>query len=141
MLRAANPGDTDAIIELARKQMERYPLRPDKYKLKELVRESISSAKHFAHVVDVGGRVQGVLIALTSDNLWAQRQNCNIVIWVSEVPGYGDKLLRTFRRWVEPRRGIKVSGMCPDLEIDPRALKLADRIGFKRHGGAYLLYN
>jgi len=141
MLRSATPSDKDAIVELARKQMERYPLRPDKDKINELVREATSSAKHFAYVVDVGGIVQGVLIALTSDNLWAQRQNCNIVIWVSEVPGWGDKLLRKFKEWVEPRRAIKVSGMCPDLDIDPRALKLAERVGFKRHGGAYILYN
>jgi hypothetical protein len=141
VIRSATPADKESIVGLARKQMERYPLRPDKEKINELVTLAISSARNFAWVVDIGGIVQGVLIGLTSDNLWAQRQNCNIVIWVSEVPGYGDQLLRKFKSWVEDRRAIKVSGMCPDLEVDPRALKLAERIGFKRHGGAYLLYN
>jgi hypothetical protein len=31
--------------------------------------------------------------------------------------------------------------MAPDIEIDSRALALAERIGFKKHGGSYLLYN
>lgn len=141
MIRPANPSDKDGIISLARKQMERYPLRPDKDKINELVGLAISSARDFVWVVDVGGEVKGALIAFTADNLWAQRQNCNIVMWVSEVPGYGEKLLRKFKEWVTPRRAIKVSGMSPDLEVDPRALKLAERIGFKRHGGAYLLYS
>ena len=109
--------------------------------INEMLTEAISSAKHFAMVIDVGGHVQGVLIGLTGDNLWAQRQNCNIVIWVSRVSGYGGILLRKFKEWVQPRRAIKVSGMCPDLEVDPRALKLAEHLGFERHGGAYLLYN
>lgn len=141
IIRAATLADKEGIIELAREEMERYPLRPDKDKINEMLTEAISSAKHFAMVIDVGGHVQGVLIGLTGDNLWAQRQNCNIVIWVSRVPGYGGILLRKFKEWVQPRRAIKVSGMCPDLEVDPRALKLAEHLGFERHGGAYLLYN
>lgn len=141
MLRSATLSDREAIIGLAKVQMERYPLRPDHSKIKELATEAISSPRHFAWVVDVGGQIQGVLIGLTGDNLWAQRQNCNIALWVSDVPGQGAKLLRKFRDWVLSRRAIKVAGMCPDLELDSRILKLVERAGFSRQGGAYLLYN
>ena len=57
------------------------------------------------------------------------------------VIGGGAALLREFRNWIVPRRGVKVAGMSPDLDIDKRALQLAERIGFKKNGGAYLIYN
>ncbi len=141
LIRAAKLSDTLDILSLSKEQMKRYPLRPDAGKIKALIVEAISSPRHYVWVLDAGGITKGVLAGLTADNLWAQRQNCNISIWVSEVPGGGAELLRHFKSWVLSRRAIKVAGMCPDIEIDPRALKLAERIGFTRHGGAYLLYN
>lgn len=141
MIRPATLADRGAILEIALEQATRYPLRPDLENMKALITDAISSAKHYCYVVEHEGRVSGVLAGLTSNNLWAQRQNCNITLWVSKVPGAGAALLRGFRDWVKSRRAIKVAGMCPDLELDPRALQLAERIGFKRHGGAYLLYN
>lgn len=110
-------------------------------KIHSAITEVISNSRHFSWVVEVEGVVMGALLGLTSDNLWAQRQNSNISLWVSKAPGGGIALLREFRSWVKSRRAIKVAGMCPDLELDPRVLKLAERIGFEKVGGAYLLYN
>lgn len=140
-IRPAALSDLDAILELANGQAARYPLRPDPVKMRQLAVEAISAARHFVWVAEDQGSVCAILAGMTSSNLWAQRQNCNIVLWVSECPGAGAALLRRFRDWIKPRRGIKVAGMSPDLEIDPRALALAERVGFRRHGGAYLLYN
>lgn len=141
MIRSAKLSDKLDLISIINEQTARYPLRPDRSKINDLVTEVISSPRHYAWVVDVGGHAVGALIGLTGDNLWAQRQNCNISLWVSKAPGGGAELLRHFRDWVLSRRAIKVAGMCPDLELDPRALKLAERIGFVQHGGSYLLYN
>lgn len=141
IIRPATLSDKHAIFEIAKTQVARYPLKLDVEKLNELVIEAISSPRHFTQVIEKEGEIKGVLVGLTSDNLWAQRQNCNISLWVSKVPGGGAKLLRLFRDWVKSRRAIKVAGMSPDLELDPRALSLAERIGFVKHGGSYLLYN
>jgi hypothetical protein len=85
--------------------------------------------------------VDGVLLAFTSDNAWAQRQNCAVMLWVSKIPGAGAMMLRDFRDWMQGRRAIRVAGFAPDVELDPRVWIIAERIGFERHGGAYLLYN
>ena len=109
--------------------------------MRKMLTEAISSAKHFVWVAEAGGGVGGVLIGLTSGNLWAQRMNCNIVAWVSQVPGEGVKLLRKFTEFVKSRRAIKVAGACPDIDVDERVWMLAERVGFERRGGAYLLFN
>jgi hypothetical protein len=140
-IRPATMGDMEVVLQLAKEQAKRYPLKVDQSKMVQLFREGVSSAQNFVWVVEDEGRVGGVIAAFTADNLWAQRRNCNIVLWVSEVPGGGAALLRKFRDWVKPRHGVKVAGMSPDLDIDGRALRLAERIGFKKHGGSYLLYN
>ena len=122
-------------------QTELYPrLRPDPDKIRALIVDSISAPRHYAFVVQ-DRKVDGVLLAFTSNNAWAQRQNCAVMLWVSKIPGAGAAMLRDFRDWMQGRRAIRVAGFAPDVELDPRVWILAERIGFERHGGAYLLYN
>lgn len=111
--------------------------------MKKVITQIISSAKHFCWVaVDSQDRPNGAIIGVVNNNMWAQRQCCNIPLWVSDIPGEGVKLLRELRDWIRSRRAIKVAGFAPDTDdIDPRVWKLAEMMGFKRYGGAYLLYN
>jgi len=144
MIRPATLMDVEAIFSEAIFQQRIYEnLKPNQEKIRKGIIEAISTAKHFVWVsVNKQNQPRGVLIGLTSENLWAQRQNCNIVMWVSDIPGDGVKLLRQFREWIRSRRAIKVAGFAPDTNtIDPRVWKLAEMMGFERHGGAYLLYN
>lgn len=144
MIRPATLIDVESIFGLAVHEVRKYEkLRPSAEKIRKGIIEAISTARHFVWVcVDTQDRPNGVLIGLTGDNLWAQRQNCNIVLWVSDIPGEGVKLLRQFRNWIQSRRAIKIAGFAPDTDdIDPRVWKLVQKMGFKRYGGAYLLYN
>lgn len=144
MIRPAILADLEAIVAIAMSETQRYPqLKADKEKIRRGVINAISSASHFCWVSeDTRGAVRGVLLALTGNNLWAQRNHSNIVVWTTEVVGDGAKLLRQFREWIRSRRAVRVAGMSPDLNgIDPRVWKLAERMGFERHGGAYVLYN
>lgn len=139
-IRKATASDIKSIIEIAVEQAKRYPyLKVDKHKMVTTARDMISSPKHFVGVVDVEGSVEGVIAAIVGDNLWAQRQNCNIIMWVSRTPGGGRALLREFVKWFTPRRGIKVAGMHPDIELDSRAFNILTRAGFSKSGGAYLI--
>lgn len=141
LIRPATLSDQDRILDLAMEQTELYPrLRPDPDKIRALIVDSISAPRHFAIVVQER-KVDGVLLAFTSNNAWAQRQNCAVMLWVSKIPGAGAAMLRDFRDWMQGRRAIRVAGFAPDVELDPRVWILAERIGFERHGGAYLLYN
>lgn len=139
MIRPATLADRQQIMGLLDPWYEHYPLRKDQSRVFSLLTEAISSAQHFVWVAE-DTDVKGVLIGLTSDNLWAQRKNCNIVAWISKIPGAGAALLREFRDFVKSRPAIKVAGACPDLDVDPRVWTLAERIGFKRRGGAYVLF-
>ena len=141
-IRPATMQDKIAIFQLALEQAGRYPaLRPDHDRMKNQITLAISSPQHFCWVVEnIHHRVAGVLLAMGGSNLWAQRQFCAVNLWVSKLPMGGARLLRHFRNWVLGRPAIRVAGIAPDLDVDPRVWKLAERIGFKKQGGAYLLY-
>ena len=141
-IRPATLQDKEVIFQLAVEQCERYPaLRPDFDKIRHQIRLAISSAQHFCRVMeDTQRKVRGVLLAMGGNNLWAQRQFAVVNLWVSDLPGGGATLLRNFRDWAVSRPAIRVAGIAPDLDVDPRVWDLVQRIGFKKHGGAYLLY-
>lgn len=142
IIRPATLQDVTAIFQIAEEQAKRYPLlKPDHEKIKTQIRLAISSPQHFCHVV-IGApqRICGALVAMSGNNMWAQRQFAAVNLWVSSIPGGGAALLRRFRNWVLSRPVIRVAGLMPDLDVDPRTWDLAQRIGFKKHGGGYLLY-
>jgi hypothetical protein len=145
MIRPATLADVDAILVIADMEVRpKYPhLNPDKKKMQKALIEMISSAKHFCWVsFHPEGRVTGAIIGAVNQNMWAQRQCCNIPLWVSDISGDGVKLLQELKNWITSRRAIKVAGFAPDTDdIDPRVWKLASMLGFKRYGGAYLFYN
>jgi hypothetical protein len=143
MIRPAVLADVNAIIDIAMVQTEMYSmLKPDREKIRKGIVLSISSAKHFCWVSEAAGKVSGALVAVSSDNLWAQRQNCLVALWVASVVGDGRKMLKEFLKWVDSRRIIRVAGFVPDTdEIDSRAWRLIERFGFRRCGGVHLLYN
>lgn len=96
----------------------------------------------YAKVVQYEGAVRGALIARVGPNLWAQRDHAAILLWYCNLPGGGAKLLRNFREWVSSTRRIRVAGFAHDtVHMNTTMLKLAERVGFKRNGGAYLFYN
>jgi hypothetical protein len=142
IIRPATLSDHQAILGIAYEQAKLYPLlKRDLRKMSDLFTDSVSAARHYSLVAEENGQVKGVLIAFVTNNAWAQRQNAGVMLWVSKIPGAGAIMLRQFRDWVKSRRAIKVAGFAPDVDLDPRVWKLAERIGFQRHGGAYLLYN
>jgi hypothetical protein len=145
MIRPATLMDIEAILYIAQREAQvKYPqLKHDMRKMHKVLVEVISSARNFCWVsVSEDGHIKGAIVAATSENMWAQRQSCHIPMWVSSIPGDGVKLLRELKNWITSRRAVKVAGFAPDTDdIDPRVWKLASMLGFKRYGGAYLLYN
>lgn len=144
MIRPATLADIYAIEGIAAPELEKYPeLKPDLKKIRKLNTLAISSAKHFSWVsVNERDEVCGALVAVSSENLWAQRQNCIVALWKSEIVGDGRRLMKEFLKWVNTRRIIRAAGIVPDNnQTDPRVWKLMERLGFRRYGGAYLIYN
>lgn len=144
MIRPATLTDVNAILIIAEQQTDKlYPrLKKDKDKMRRVIIETISSAKHFCWVSVDDDVVSGAIIGAVNQNTWAQRQCCNIMMWVAKKAGDGVRLLLQLKQWITSRRAIKVAGFAPDTdEIDSRVWKLAAMLGFKQHGGAYLFYN
>lgn len=145
MIRPATLADLETVLGIAEAEAAiRYPrLKSDTGKMRKVLIQIISSAKHFCWVsVTRDDAVTGAIVAITNENLWAQRQSSNVIMWVSDIPGDGMKLLRALRGWITDRRAVKVVGFAPDTnDVDPRVWNLAERLGFKRYGGAYLFYN
>lgn len=141
MIRPATLSDRKAILDILHPEMEKYPLRPDKDKIWAGLTEAISAKRHFTWVAVAEKKVTGVIIALTNDNLWAQRMNSNVVAWVAHTPGTGASLMRQFIKWVKSRRAIKLAGMAIDCDVDERIWPLAQRLGFERRNGTLLLLN
>lgn len=143
MIRPATLSDLMAIHEIAICEAHSYSeLLPDREKIHKGIMTAISSAKHFAWVSEDDEQVSGALIGLTCSNLWAQRDNCIVALWRSAIVGDGRQLMKEFLKWVDTRRIIRVAGLVPDSNhVDPRVWDLAERLGFRKHGGAYLLYN
>ncbi len=141
MIRPATLADRAQLYGLALEYTELYPLRPEKVKLLQIITEAISAKRNFIRVSHTPrGKIEGALVALTSENIWAQKQCCHIIFWASLIHGDGIAMLREFKRWVKDRQVIRVAGFAPDLKVDPRIWKLAERVGFIQRGGAYLWY-
>jgi len=141
MIRPATLQDVTGILGIALGEVKRYPLRPDKDRMQKVIIETISAPSHLALVDEEDGQIRAVLLAMSGDNLWAQRKFANVMLWWSDKPGSGAKLLRRFRDWVTSRRAVKVAGFAPDIDLDERTYKLMEHLGFQRSGGAYLLFN
>jgi hypothetical protein len=143
MIRPATLSDLNAINEIALIEASKYDkLLADRDKIRAGITSAISSAKHFCWVSEDDGRVNGAIVALSSKNMWAQRDNCIVALWKSVVVGDGRKMMREFLKWVDARRIIRVAGIVPDNNhVDPLVWSLMERLGFRKYGGAYLLYN
>lgn len=142
-IRPATQLDIEDLYGFAITYASEYPKRRIDYeRAYSMLKQIVGSGKHYAMVVEVNDKIQGALLAVSSENLWAEGESCQIVFWVSRVPGDGRQLLRRFKKWAMGRRStITVAGFCPDLPVDPRAWALAERVGFKKSGGSYLHHN
>lgn len=141
MVRKATVNDIPGIVKLWLPVQKLYPkLRPDHHKQRKVLEEAVYNDFNYCSVVGEQGDITAALVALSSNHLWAQRKNSNIVIWESEDMKDGLALVDDFREWLKPRRGITLAFFLPDLVQDYRGALLTDR-GFEKSGGVYILYN
>ena len=144
MIRKATFKDKHAIFEIACEQARRkHPeLKADVARMTGAVAAVVQDPAHFAWVaVDTEDKVKGALVAVTCDNLWAQRKHSQILLWQSDLPGEGLRLLIQYRKWVEAQRALRFAGLAPGTEVDATVWKIAERAGFKAASEARILYN
>lgn len=143
IIRRAQLKDVNHLVFIAlRLAKETMPeMRPDKEKIHKLMIECISGAANFAEVVEEDGVIRACLLAMVGDNLVYERKMANVMLWWSDIVGYGARLLKRFRTWVEGRRIIRIAGLNPDFDWGDRTSKLVATLGFEKHGGTFAFYN
>ena len=138
MVRNANIHDAPQILELLRREMARYPMKEDRQSAMLHLRNILSSKQHFAQVHEAAGGIDGVLLAYTSDMLWAQRKSSEVVAWVAHTPMTGVMMFSNYSTWLLQRPGIKRAVVVSDHEdYNLRGLRV---FGFMRQGDVYMRY-
>ena len=101
------------------------------------------SAEHLVMVVELDGKIEGVLIGVTHQ-LWYSRkkQATDLFFYVTvEGIGWGAKLMRRFISWAKDNRGVKeiMLGTTSGIGDIERTKKLYERMGAVRIGDTFVL--
>lgn len=142
-LRKATLADKPALKEWALAMAaEHYPqLRADPKKVDALLTEAISGARNFCWVAEHAGRPCAVIAALVQPCVWAERQQCHVMLWHSKAAGAGKALMQELLSWAGSRRAIRVVGLSPDFDWPEHVGAQLEGLGFVRRGGDYHFYN
>lgn len=139
MVRDANIHDAPQILALLRREMTRYPLKEDRRSAMVHLRHLLTAKQHFAQVHITDDKVlDGVLLAYTSDMIWAQRKSSEVLAWVAHTPMTGVAMFSNYSTWLLQRPGIKRAVVVSDHEdYNLRGLRV---FGFIRQGDVYMRY-
>ena len=141
----ASPHDVDGLVKfLLPFAGSYYPkLTPDVAKARKSLIYAISNGNSYVSM-SVGAnrqQINGALVGVGGENIWARKHFVSIAAWISNIPGDGATMLRMFKRWFMGRPAIRVAGFYIDTPfIDERVADFIERVGFVQHGGAFLLY-
>ena len=113
-------------------------LRADEDKMKVLFTDGVSSARSFAVKAVNDDQPVGMMLALSAPNLWAGKQCSNVLIWVSRLAPAGALLIREYKKWLEGRPAIRVSGFTPCIDLPEQTNRLMEHFGFARTSGCFL---
>jgi len=119
-----------------------YPeLIADIEKVHWLIRDAVSSNKHYAYCVGPVGEPKAVLIARVQNNMWAMKKSATILYWHSELPGAGRALLKDLKKWVTRDHHIVMVGLaCDWFQPDPRLHYALTRSGFNDRGWGHYVH-
>lgn len=133
MIRQAQPQDAEQLAYLAEQSVRKrsVPLPVSRPRVGAMVRHGISDPHSFFWVAIAGnGLIVASLGALVHNGFWFEGQQASVLLYFSELPDEGIKLIRKFRDWVKARPEIKLAVFSLESNSDPRIAKLLRRCGF-----------
>ena len=146
MIRKAEFKDISEIMRVAKEAHERslssfVPIDPKI--LRNNLQVCILSAEHFVVVVELKGKIEGVLIGVTHQ-LWysKKKQAADLLFYVTEEGiGWGAKLMRRFISWAKENPGVKeiMLGTTSGIGDTERIKKLYERMGAVRIGDTFVI--
>ena len=146
MIRKAENKDVSGIMELVKEahthSISRF-VKLDPKTLRTNIQVCVLSAEHFVVVVELEGKIEGVMIGVTHQ-LWYSRkkQATDLFFYVTENGiGWGAKLMRRFIGWAKENPGVKeiMLGTTSGIGDAERTKKLYERIGAVRIGDTFVL--
>ena len=146
MIRKAENKDVSGIMELVKEahthSISRF-VKLDPKTLRTNIQVCVLSAEHFVVVVELEGKIEGVMIGVTHQ-LWYSRkkQATDLFFYVTENGiGWGAKLMRRFIGWAKENPGVKEIrlGITSGIGDAERTKKLYERIGAVRIGDTFVL--
>ena len=146
MIRKAENKDVSGIMELVKEahthSISRF-VKLDPKTLRTNIQVCVLSAEHFVVVVELEGKIEGVMIGVTHQ-LWYSRkkQATDLFFYVTENGiGWGAKLMRRFIGWAKENPGVKeiMLGITSGIGDAERTKKLYERIGAVRIGDTFVL--
>ena len=146
MIRKAENKDVSGIMELVKEahthSISRF-VKLDPKTLRTNIQVCVLSAEHFVVVVELEGKIEGVMIGVTHQ-LWYSRkkQATDLFFYVTENGiGWGAKLMRRFIGWAKDNPGVKeiMLGTTSGIGDAERTKKLYERMGAVRIGDTFVL--
>lgn len=146
MIRKAENKDVSGIMELVKeahsKSISQF-VKLDPKTVRTNVQVCILSAEHFVLVVELDGKIEGVLIGVTHQ-LWYSRakQATDLFFYVTyEGTGWGAKLMRRFISWAKDNPGVKeiMIGITSGIGDADRTKRLYERMGAMRIGDTFVV--
>lgn len=146
MIRKSENRDVSGIIELVKEAHGRSIsqfVKLDPKTLRTNVQVCVLSAEHFVSVVELDGKIEGVIIGVTHQLWYSKRkQATDLFFYVTEKgTGWGAKLMRRFISWAKENPGVKeiMLGITSGIGDTDRTKKLYERMGAVRIGDTFVL--
>lgn len=127
MFREATLQDLPSLLQLSISEAGKFPVRPDKKKIRKLIISSMSAKSNYCLVSEVEGEVTGALIAIAHEGLWFERKHLSILLFTTTTKGAGIAMLRHLMRSVKKGGSIKV--VTTDFIVPDRMDTLLSRVG------------
>ena len=145
MIRQARIADMDALMELAREAKEESPVYRDipldEPKVRRTGAMMISSALHWAGVIETNGKVEGALLGHTATLFFSSKKQASDFFFYVREParGHAPALIRAFFTWAAERPGVGMIGLSNSFGVEiERTESLYSAMGLRRIGGIWL---
>lgn len=141
MIRRGTPKDLPAIIEMGHRLCDRTPqahVKRDRESIAQTIGSCMASGLGCVFVAEHEGKLTGVIVGMAQQYWFSRQRQAVDLMFVSERPGDGMRLLRAFIDWAWKVPGVvEVAGaQSSGIDIE-RTVELYERLGFKHVGGVF----
>jgi hypothetical protein len=141
VIRKATAHDLQAIIDMGYRLCDRTPqsqVKRDRQAIAQTITTCMNSSLGCCFVSERGGRLSGVILGVAQQYWFSRQRQAVDLMFTSEHPGDGLRLLRKFVDWAWAVPGVVEVTMAQSSGIEvERTGRVFERVGFHQVGGVY----